>query len=94
MIRMRRLVILILFLPALWRWPAFGQEISVTAAFDTSRILIGDQINFTVVVEQPADIKLSLPLFKDTIVKNIEILTGPTFDSTKLSGQKLRITQK
>ena len=94
MIRMKRLIFLILFLPALWRLPAFGQEISVTAAFDTSRIFIGDQIYFTVVVEQPADIILSLPVFKDTIVKNIEILTGPVFDSTKLSGQKLRITQK
>ncbi len=73
---------------------ANGQEISVTAAFDTSRIFIGDQINFTVVVEQPADIMLSLPVFKDTLARNIEILAGPAFDSTKLSGQKFRITEK
>ena len=92
MIRVRRLVILILFLftPVLVR----AQEISVTAAFDTSRILIGDQINFTVIVEQPAGIKLSLPVLKDTLVKNIEILSGPLIDSTKLSAGKLKITEK
>lgn len=91
---MRRLVILILFLFTLAPVLVRGQEISVTAAFDTSRILIGDQINFTVVVEQPAGIKLSLPVLKDTLVKNIEILSGPLIDSTKLSAEKLKITEK
>ncbi len=94
MIRMRRLVIPILFLFTLAPVLVRGQEISVTAAFDTSRILIGDQINFTVVVEQPSGIKLSLPVLKDTLVKNIEILSGPSIDSTKLSADKLKITEK
>jgi hypothetical protein len=91
---MKRLVIHILFLLTLSPILVQGQEISVTAAFDTSLILIGDQINFIVVVEQPADVRLSLPVFKDTLVKNIEILSGPSIDSTKLSAEKLRITEK
>ncbi len=91
---MKRQVLLILFLTILPMFLVNGQEISVTASFDTSRILIGDQINFTVVVEQPADVKLSLPVFKDTLVKNIEILSGPATDSIKLSAAKLRITEK
>jgi hypothetical protein len=91
---MKRPLILILFLFSLFRLPVRGQEISVTAAFDTSRILIGDQISFIVVVEQPADLKMSLPVFKDTLTRNIEILSGPAIDSAKLSGEKLRITEK
>jgi hypothetical protein len=71
-----------------------GQEVSVTAGFDSTRILIGDQTYFSVVVEQPADMRLSVPVFKDTLVKNIEILSGPATDTSRLSGNKLRITGK
>ena len=51
-----------------------GQEISVTSTFDTSAIYLGDQINFSVIIDQPADVKVTLPFLKDTLVKNIEIL--------------------
>ena len=39
-----------------------GQDVNVTSSFDTSRIFIGDQINFTVTVDQPADLKLTLTI--------------------------------
>jgi len=71
-----------------------GQEVTVTAAFDTSRIFIGDQISFTVSVDQPGDIKLSLPHFKDTLTGKIEILHGPVTDSSGLPDSRIRITQK
>ncbi len=64
------------------------------AAFDTSRILIGDQINFSVMIDQPADLKLTLPFFKDSLIKNIEILSGPAIDTSEISGNKIRITEK
>ncbi len=73
---------------------AKGQDISVTAAFDTSRILIGDQISFTVTVDQPSGIKLSLPQFRDTLSGNIEILSGPVRDSLISPDGKLKITDK
>jgi len=38
---------------------------------------IGDQINFTVNYSAPADINLILPVLKDSLMKNIEILSGP-----------------
>lgn len=69
-----------------------GQEINVTAKFDTSRIYIGDQVNFSVIVEQPARLQLPLPLFRDTLVKNIEILSGPEVDTTAISDSLVRIT--
>ena len=94
MIFMKRLGNIILFLIFIFPFQVKGQEVSVTAAFDTSRIFIGDQINFSVIVNQPADLKLSLPFFKDTLSKNIEILSGPVTDTSSISGNKIRITEK
>jgi hypothetical protein len=69
-----------------------GQDVSVTAAFDSTRIYIGDQINYTITVNQPADLVLELPLLKDTLSKNIEILSGPVLDSTKIENERLKVT--
>jgi hypothetical protein len=71
-----------------------GQEVNVTAAFDTSRILIGDQINYTVTVDKPVSYILSIPVFRDTLQKNIEILQGPVTDSASLKDGRIRIRQK
>ncbi len=90
---MRKFALYILFfiisLPA-----AIAQDIKITAAFDSARILAGDQIYFIVSVEQPADLSLTLPAFKDTLVKNIEILRGPVVDSTGTGNGRLKITEK
>ena len=37
-----------------------AQDVSVSASFDTSRIYIGDQIFYTITIDQPSDIKLQL----------------------------------
>ncbi len=94
MIFMKRLDITILFLIFLSPLTLKGQEVSVTAAFDTSRILIGDQINFSIIVNQPADLKLALPVFRDTLIKNIEILSGPAIDTLNISGNKITVTER
>lgn len=72
---------------------AFSQEVNVTSSFDTSKIFIGDQIKFTITVDQPSDLRLTLPLFKDTLCKNIEILSGPVVDSSSQDG-KIKIIGK
>jgi uncharacterized repeat protein (TIGR01451 family) len=64
-----------------------GQDVVVTASFDTSAIYIGDQIKYTITVDQPADVTLSLPSFIDTLVKNIDIIAGPVSDSVKKDGR-------
>jgi hypothetical protein len=68
--------------------------VTVKSSFDSIRIYIGDQINFTVTVEQPANLKLSLPVIKDSLMKNIEILSGPLYDSTQSGDGMIRITEK
>jgi hypothetical protein len=70
------------------------QEVKVTSAFDSTRILIGDQIKYTVTVDKPTGLKLSLPLFKDTLCKNIEIVSGPHVDSIPGQNGRTKIIQK
>jgi hypothetical protein len=86
---MRRLLISILLFTA-GTTALIAQDVTVTAAFDTSRIFLGDQINYSVTVEQPSDLILALKPLKDTLCKNIEILSGPVTDTTILNGNRLR----
>lgn len=72
---------------------SFGQDVKVTSSFDTSRIYIGDQIKFTVTVDQPADLRLSLPSLKDTLIRNIEILSGPVVDSSSRQNGRIKIIE-
>jgi len=71
-----------------------GQDVTVTAVFDTSRIYIGDQIHYTVTVEQPTEISLHIQMHKDTLCKNIEILSGPETDSSIVETGRVRIINK
>jgi hypothetical protein len=71
-----------------------SQDINVTAAFDTSRIYIGDQVIFTVTVDQPTSINLIIPSLKDTLTGKIEILSGPVTDTSKIQDKRLRIVAK
>lgn len=91
--KIRRLLILIILLSAGTALTS-GQEIKVTSAFDTSRIYIGDQVNYIVTVEQPAGVVLGLKSIKDTLCKNVEILAGPVTDSMTLSNGRLKFERK
>ncbi len=71
-----------------------GQDVSVTASFDTSAIFVGDQITFSIAVEKPADLDLAIPRLRDTVIKNIEILSGPDIDSSTVTDGRIKITEK
>jgi len=90
---MKRLIIPIIFL-FITISGISGQEVKVTAAFDSSRIFLGDQIYFTITVDRPSELKLTLPVLKDTICKNIEIVSGPITDSSEIKGGRLLIKEK
>jgi hypothetical protein len=92
MIKIRKYITVLLILFSLF-YSAAGQDVKVTSDFDSTRIYIGDQIKFTVTVDAPDGLRLSLPAFKDTLIKNIEILSGPKVDSTRQKG-RLKIVQK
>ncbi len=90
---MKRLVILII-MAVIPGSDIFGQELKVSASFDTSMIYIGDQIGFTITVDQPDDISVELPLFRDTIITNIEILAGPVIDTISDNDGRISIIGK
>ena len=71
-----------------------GQEVKVTSSFDSTKIFIGDQIKYTVTLEKPSDLKLKLPVLKDTISKNIVIVSGPRVDSVATTNGRIKIIQK
>jgi hypothetical protein len=73
---------------------SMGQDVKISSAFDSAKIFIGDQIKFTVTIDQPSNIKLSLPVLKDTLCKNIEIISGPRIDTTKGQSGRIKIIQK
>jgi hypothetical protein len=90
---MRRFILNISFLLATTS-ALYSQNVKVTSSFDSARIYIGDQINFIVTIQQPANINLTLPVFKDSLMKNIEILSGPVFDSTQSGDGTINVVEK
>ncbi|MEJ5264259.1 MAG: hypothetical protein WHT29_02990 [Bacteroidales bacterium] len=71
-----------------------GPSIRVDARFDSAQILIGDQIYLTVTVEQPREVKVTLPNFRDSLAGKIEILRLFPVDTTVLADGRLRIQQR
>ena len=71
-----------------------GQDVKITTSFDSTKIYIGDQIKYTITIDKPANLKLTLPLFKDTLCKNIEILSGPKVDTLSVQNGRIKIIQK
>lgn len=71
-----------------------AQDVSVISVFDTSSIYIGDQINYKIIITQPADIRLDLPLLRDTLCRSIEILSGPQSDTSVVNGGRIQIVEK
>lgn len=90
---MKKLILSIYLLVLIFA-SSFGQEVKVSSAFDSTKIFIGDQIKFTVTIDQPSNLKLSLPLFRDTLCKNIEIISGPRTDTAKAQSGRIKIIQK
>jgi hypothetical protein len=89
---MKRLFISILLFISLTS--AYCQQVSVTSSLDTSRIFIGDQLRYIITIDQPAGLTLTLPLLKDTLCKNVEIISGPVFDSSAITPGRIKITEK
>lgn len=69
-------------------------SIRVDARFDSTQILIGDQIYLTVTVEQPREARVTLPNFRDSLAGKIEILKFFPTDTTQLADGRLRVQQR
>ena len=65
----------------------FSQQLKVTAKFDSTFILIGDQVKLHFELEHPENVKITMPAFKDTISKAIEIIKVLPAETSKKGGK-------
>ena len=73
---------------------ASGQQLRVEASLDTTRMLIGDQINLTLLLEKPAEVEIGFPVVANNISEYIEILKQSPVDTIQLENNAIRLTQK
>ncbi len=73
---------------------AMPQEIRVTSSPDTSAILIGDQIHFTVSALIPSGTEAELNTVKDTLAGKIIILSRSPRDSVLMPDGALSVTDR
>ena len=64
--------------------PIFAQEITVTASTDTSDYMIGDQIQYSLIITMNKNVYIINPFFRDSL-KNIDVIgiNGPTPEETE-----------
>lgn len=92
---MRKIIVLLLILLAYL--PSSGNSINqvrVDARFDSTKILIGDQIYLTIEAEHPRDIKVVFPNFKDSLISKLEIIQTFKIDTTILPNGNYKISQR
>lgn len=70
-----------------------AQNISVSASLDSTLMVIGGQMNFTIDITQPAGLMVQFPQFIDTITKNIEIVEISKPDTIAQNNNLLNISQ-
>ena len=88
----KRLLFLCCICPLCWA-AASAQTVQLDAGFDSTYILIGDQINFTVRVEQTGPVSVTFPEWKDTLIKSIEILKVMPSDTSFTATGSLVVSQ-
>ncbi len=73
---------------------AKAQDATVKASIDTTRMLIGDQVNIMLAIEQDKKDQYIFPLLRDTIVKNVEILSVSQTDTQDLGEDRVLLRQR
>lgn len=71
-----------------------SQAISARAFFDSTQIMLGDQIFFNLEIYQPKEARIFLPDLKDTLSSKIEILKAIPADTLIDNDDQLKITSR
>ena len=61
-----------------------AQQVNVRAVIDSTRILIGDQLNLKLEIEKPKDLDIQFPQIPDTFSSHIEVVKRSKIDTIKL----------
>jgi hypothetical protein len=65
-----------------------AQKIIIRAELDTNKALIGDQIKLHLSIEKPTATQVNFPVLKDTITRNIEIISNSSIDTTSIASER------
>jgi hypothetical protein len=84
----RFIIILLLIFSTLF---TFSQEIRVKTWFDSTRILIGDQVNFNISISHPENMDVNYPAISDTLIGPIEILRSSGPDTVKSKNKEVLV---
>jgi hypothetical protein len=71
-----------------------AQGIQIKAEFDTSAILIGDQIHLNIFIDQPQAIKITFPNLSDSLVSKVEILSASKTDTGFIGNGRLKLIKR
>jgi len=71
-----------------------AQIIQVNARFDSTAILIGDQIKLHIEMERQNDVRVEFPAWLDAIPRNIEIIETYPVDSILTADGRVRMKQE
>lgn len=72
---------------------SFGQQVTVSAKFDTTYILIGKQTHLILQAVVSRNFPIKFPVLKDSLVSNVQILNLSKVDTTVQNGMLL-LTQQ
>ena len=89
MSRLKSFTYMGLFFLQAWMLPMQAQLISVSSELSSDSLMIGDQIDYTLRVEASAQVEFAMPLLRDTLGRNLELLSPPVSDTTMLDGRRV-----
>ena len=92
MSRLKSFTYMGLFFLQAWMLPMQAQLISVSSELSSDSLMIGDQIGYILRVEASAQVEFAMPVLRDTLGRNLELLSSPVSDTTMLNG--LRVVQQ
>lgn len=84
---------IILFIFSLTLVPLSGQIVTVRADFESDSAMLGEQLKFIITAESADDVQVGLPVYSDTLSKEIEILSVSDID-TAYSENRRTISQE
>ena len=89
MSRLKSFIYMGLFFLQVWVLPMQAQLISVSSEVSSDSLMIGDQIGYILRVEASAQVEFAMPVLRDTLGRNLELLSSPVSDTTMLDGRRV-----
>lgn len=83
-----------IFLLGIVNLQAHAQRITAKATLDSTIILIGDQVNLTLELEKPENLKMDFPVVAGNLSEYIEVLKQSPIDTTHLENNSLKMVQR